>query len=168
MNISISYVSISITGQAAGAGKCDDGDCKQPRGIDNTKSTVGNEVRQRAHAFNELRQALKSGNIDDAKKAFEALEKNLQETTDKSGKNPFAPDTKLGKKLAALGAAIESGDLSEAKQAFRALTHAMRHAHRAHQHQGGAEDSPVTGPTGGAGSSTTETPAPLTSLNVTA
>ncbi len=171
MNISISYVSISFTSSASGSTAPVDGSGGAKPAKADPRGTVGSEVSQRAHDLNDLRHALKAGNLDDARKAFASLQKDLQNVSDKNGKNPFAPDTKLGKDLAAIGTALESGDLSAAKQSFRALTHDMRSAHRAHHHHHHHHDGDDT-----SSSTTTTTPTtpvttpttPVTSTNTSA
>jgi len=80
--------------------------------------------QQQRQNFNQLSQALQSGNLDAAKQAFSAL----------SAKSPTAAadaNSPLGK----LGQALQSGDVGAAQQAFAAL----RSGH--HHHQNAAASS---------------------------
>jgi hypothetical protein len=75
--------------------------------------------QQQRQGFNQLSQALSSGNLDAAKQAFSAL----------SAKSPTAaadPNSPLGK----LGAALQSGDVNAAQQAFAAMRSGHHHHHQ--------------------------------------
>lgn len=72
--------------------------------------------QQQRQDFNQLSQALKSGNLDAAKQAFSSL----------SAKSPTAaadPNSLLGK----LGQALQSGDIGAAQQAFASLRSGHHH-----------------------------------------
>ncbi|WP_334168710.1 hypothetical protein [Methylobacter sp.] len=72
--------------------------------------------QQQRQDFNQLSQALKSGNLDAAKQAFSSL----------SAKSPTAaadPNSPLGK----LGQALQSGDIGAAQQAFSSLRSGHHH-----------------------------------------
>jgi len=82
-----------------------------------TVSGAGRWQQQR-QSFNQLSQALQSGNLDAAKQAYSAL----------SAKSPTAasdPNSPLGK----LGQALQSGDIGAAQQAFAALKSGHHHHH---------------------------------------
>ncbi|HEY8034367.1 MAG TPA: hypothetical protein VIF37_02115 [Methylobacter sp.] len=82
--------------------------------------------QQQRQNFNQLSQALQSGNLDAAKQAFSAL----------AAKSPTAvadPNSPLGK----LAQALQSGDIGAAQQAFSAL----RSGHHHHRDQDAASQS---------------------------
>lgn len=72
---------------------------------------------QNRQSFNQMSQALQSGNLADAQKAFSSLSANSPSASDP--KNP----------LAQIGKALQSGDIKAAQQAFSTLR-------AGHHHQG--------------------------------
>ena len=175
MNISISYISISFSATAASKTGSATGTAGDPPAINEPSSANRNGPSQRAHDLRDLRHALRDGSLDDAKNAYAALKQDFEKVSDKTGKNPFSADTKLGKDFEAIGKALESGDLSGAKQAFRAFTHDMRSAHRAQHHNHQDEESEHQTSSGATPAATTTTAtvsntteAPATRLNATA
>ncbi len=87
--------------------------------------------QQQRQGFNQLSQALQSGNLDAAKQAFSAL----------SAKSPTAaadPNSPLGK----LGQALQSGDVGAAQQAFAALRSGHHHHHDAASQSAAATSTP--------------------------
>ncbi len=123
-------------------------------------------LKQQFQDFKALRKALKSGDVDAAQKAYDALQKDIQANAKAGGKNPFDPNTQAGKDLAAIGTALQAKDLDAAKSAFRALHQDLRppqggveHGGRAHgrhhpDNDGDADDQ-NGGSTGTAQNSTT-------------
>jgi len=75
--------------------------------------------QQQRQNFNQLSQALKSGNMDAAKQAFASLSSKSSNASD--------PNSPLGK----LGQALQSGDIGAAQQAFAALKSGHHHHHEA-------------------------------------
>ena len=89
--------------------------------------------------FKSLSAALNSGNLNDAKTAFAALQKDLQNAPTQNGKSPFDPNSKLGQDFAAIGKALQSGDVAGAKQALQTFRQDMHGAHKAHHHHQDAD-----------------------------
>jgi hypothetical protein len=87
------------------------------------------ESRQTRKDFKALRDALKSGDLDAAKQAYAALQKDLKAAGAQPGKpNLLDPSTQEGKDFAAIGKALDSGTLSDAQSAFSALKTDLRGA----------------------------------------
>ncbi|MGZ4995122.1 MAG: hypothetical protein ACXV79_13275 [Methylobacter sp.] len=78
--------------------------------------------QQQRQGFNQLSQALQSGNLDAAKQAYSAL-------SSKSSTAAADPNSPLGK----LGQALQSGDVGAAQQAFAALRSGHHHHDAASQ-----------------------------------
>jgi hypothetical protein len=118
--------------------------------------------------FLALANALQSGNLQGAQKAYASLEalQGSAGATAASSTNPIATD------FAALGQALSSGDLSQAQTAFKQLQTAIQatqqsgsssgttatHGHRHHRHHGGGGSAPT---------STTESPTASSSSTTT-
>lgn len=75
--------------------------------------------QQQRQDFNQLAQALQSGDLSAAQKAFSTLSANSPKAAD--------PNSPLGK----LGAALQTGDVKAAQQAFSALKSGGHHHHNA-------------------------------------
>ena len=95
-------------------------------------------VDKRPDELSQLEQALKSGSLGDAQKAFSALSKAVEGrpkpgTPDNDGDD----DSKKKAALEDLGKALKSGDLAGARKALTALKNGLqklrrKHAHKAH------------------------------------
>jgi hypothetical protein len=92
----------------------------------NQANSLQNVNRQRPTEFQELTQALQSGNLTNAQQAFGVLAKSatsagIQTTTD----------------LSALGSALQSGDLAGARAAYSAVQQGLHNSNpiAAHHHR---------------------------------
>ena len=135
-----------------------------------------NGRKQGMQDFKALQKALQSGDIDAAKKAFEAFQKDLQASATNSSKSNskklrFDPDSQVGKDFQAVSDALSSGDITAAQTAFATFkkdlkasfqNHGAAGAGRAHHHHhdddGDADD--------GGSMTTTTTPTPTTTQTV--
>ncbi|HVC19867.1 MAG TPA: hypothetical protein VNE16_07300 [Vicinamibacterales bacterium] len=91
-------------------------------------------MQQRRNAFQQLTQALQSGNLAQAQQAFGSLTAN--------GLTGPGASTPVGQDLAALGQALQSGNLTSAQQAFAKLQSDAQQAMQSHhQHHGAGQKS---------------------------
>jgi hypothetical protein len=86
-----------------------------------------NTMQQRRQSFNDLTQALQSGDLASAQKAYSTLVQN----TPGASNNPNSP-------LAQIGQALQSGDLAGAQSAMSSLKAARHGGHHHHHGNGGA------------------------------
>ena len=119
-------------------------------------------AQQRRQDFNNLAQALQSGDLSGAQQAFSDLQQLRQSSSSNlsSATQPSNQSTNvIAQDFTALGDALKSGDLSQAQSAFAKLgqdlkaaqggsghTHGAHHGHHAHRSNDGDADD------GGAGS----------------
>ncbi len=119
-------------------------------GVSNTSfyqtNSAQTNFQQIRDSFQQLGQALQSGDLTAAQQAFAALQQlmpNLsagsqtQTGQQGSGQNQFATD------LSALSQALQSGDLTKAQDAFAKLQQDMQSVHKRHHHHssGASQDS---------------------------
>jgi cobalamin biosynthesis Mg chelatase CobN len=78
-----------------------------------------------AQAWKELESSLKSGDLSDAKKAYETIVKLHQEQVSSSGSTQQG-ESQMDKDMDALGKALDSGDLSTAQSAFATVQSDMK------------------------------------------
>ena len=119
-------------------------------GVSNTNLYQANSAQtnfqQIRDSFQQLGQALQSGDLNAAQQAFASLQQlipNLsagsqtQTGQQGSGQSQFAAD------LSALSQALQSGDLTKAQDAFAKLQQDMQAAHKRHHHHnsGASQDS---------------------------
>jgi hypothetical protein len=78
--------------------------------------------------FQQLGQALKSGNLADAQQAFTALTQNAP-NSGQTGQGQLSQD------ITTLGNALQSGDLTSAQDAFLKLQQDLKTAGHAHHHR---------------------------------
>ena len=110
-------------------------------GVSNTNLYQANSAKtnfqQIRDYFQQLGQALQSGDLNGAQQAFAALQQlmpNLSAASQTqtgqqgSGQSQFAAD------LSALGQALQSGDLTKAQDALTKLQQDMQSAHKRHHH----------------------------------
>lgn len=114
------------------------------------QNSVQNPASQRQIDFQQLAQALRSGDLSGARQAYSALQRSIGvsrsiQGTSQSGNTLGSPNDGP---FAALTQALRSGDLSGAQQAFAALTAQLHGAH-GHRHYGANLQSPATGRVGG-------------------
>jgi outer membrane protein assembly factor BamD (BamD/ComL family) len=109
--------------------------------LNQADSLQKNNQQQRTE-FQQLTQALQSGNLTNAQEAFSALTK--------SATSSGVQSLQLTKDLSGLGAALQSGDLSRARQAYSSVQQNLAssnpmavHHHRAHH--GGASQILTSG-----------------------
>ena len=96
----------------------------------------GNPLAKLKKSFDDLSNALQSGNLSDAKNALAQLEKYAPPQTAR-GNNP------LSDKINALSKALDAGDLSGAQKAFADIKNAIA------QHKSGTGGPPRGAPPGG-------------------
>ncbi len=116
----------------------------------NQANNLQNANQQRRTEFEQLTQALQSGNLTNAQQAFGALTKS----TTSSG----SPSVQLTQDLSAMGSALQSGNLAGARDAYSAVQQGLQnsnpmaaHHHRPH-HGGGGSRILTSGFPGSAGS----------------
>jgi len=119
----------------------------------NQTNDVQNTNQQRRTAFQQLTQALQSGNLTNAQQAFGALAKNATSSGLQS--------VQLTQNLNTLGTALQSGDLAGARDAYSLVQQGLQspnsmaaHHHRPHHGGGGSRvlTSGFPGDTSNAGS----------------
>ena len=118
-------------------------------------------MAQRKQYFNQLNQALQSGDLAGAQKAYSSLQQltpggnqNSGSTAGANGANSIQSD------FSALGQALQSGDLSGAQKAFTQVQQGMqagRAGHHHHHHSKAANDTTSTQDSSGTGSSSSST-----------
>ncbi|HAM73060.1 MAG TPA: hypothetical protein DCM86_15585 [Verrucomicrobiales bacterium] len=111
-----------------------------------------------------LRSALKAGDIDAAKAAYDKLQKDIAASAKSGGTPKIDPNSQAAKDLAAIGTALESKDIQAAQNAFASFGKDLRAQgpggtggpHRTHRHadNDGDEDDKA-GPPAAAGGSPT-------------
>ena len=123
----------------------------------NQVNHLQNANQQRRTEFQQLTQALQSGNLSNAQQAFGALSKS----TASSG----IQSMQLTQDLNTLGLALQSGDLSGARDAYSSVQQGLRNsnlmvAHHHRPHHGGSGSRVLTsgfpGSTGGRAASPSE------------
>lgn len=88
------------------------------------------KMAQRKQDFQSLADALQSGNLSDAQKAFAQLQSDGVKTSQTQNSNSQSSP------LQALASALQNGDLSGAQQAFAQLQQGMKAHHHHHNKQG--------------------------------
>jgi len=122
------------------------------QGLD-PQNGAGKKIRD---DFQQLQQALSSGDLDQAKQAFSTLQSDLPGGATSS-------NSPLGKALGAIGDALNSGDVNGAQQAFAALQQQQRqggvggHHHHHHHKASGTDGSTSSSSTSTSTDSTTTT-----------
>ncbi len=103
----------------------------------NQANNVQNTNQQRRTEFQQLTQALRSGDLTNAQQAFGALAKSATSSGIES--------VQLTQDLNALGAALQSGDLAGARDAYSSVQRGLQnsnsmvaHHHRPHHGGGGS------------------------------
>jgi len=96
-------------------------------------SSQQNTVQQ---TFNQLMQAVQSGNLANARQAYATLMQSVPgssspSTASNGANNPFASA------LQQIGQALQSGNISSAQSVLSALRTQMQGAHHHHHHRGG-------------------------------
>jgi len=86
------------------------------------------EFAQRAQSFKALGDALKSGDMAGAQKAYDTLQANAPKNANGNANSP------MGQDFSALGDALKSGDVSAAQKAFATLQQDGQALHKAHGH----------------------------------
>jgi len=156
-------------------------------------SSTTNQGSPRGGAMKSLVDSIDNGDMSGAKSAFDALQKNRPGAgaSSSTGTNATTGTSQRDQDIAALGKAIDSGDADAAKQALAKLrddgknaagaakgaqgaqgAQGAHHHHRGHKAQaaggssatsGSAQDSALTY---GASASSTQTPAPGSTVDV--
>ncbi|MBI1777946.1 MAG: hypothetical protein HYR63_21625 [Proteobacteria bacterium] len=118
-------------------------------GITSGTSSVSNpflqslqdELQQRLANFKALQEAVKSGDLAGAKKAFAALQKSAQLGGQDPNGQLFGPNDQLNNDFKALGDALDAGNLPDAKKAFAKLQQDMIAARKSGHHHHRNHDS---------------------------
>jgi len=154
-------------------------------------SSTSNDGSARGGAMKSLVDGINSGDLSGAKAAFDALQKHRQggAAASSSATGSATGTSQRDQDIAAIGKALDSGDADAAKQALAKLQEDRKNAagasgatqgtHEAHHHHGhrtqsagGASASSGTAQaaplTYGASASTAQTPAPGSTVDVTA
>ena len=92
-----------------------------------------NNIRQN---FQQLSQALQSGDLSGAQQAYATLLQNLPNQGANGSSNSNNP---FQQAIASIGSALQSGDVSSAQQALQQLQGQMKGAHHHHHHGGGQQ-----------------------------
>jgi ribosomal protein S20 len=99
------------------------------------QSDMATKMAQRKQDFQSLADALQSGNLTDAQKAFAQLQSDGVKTGQTQNNN--SQGSSQNSPMQALASALQNGDLAGAQQAFAQLQQGMK-AHHHHHHQQGA------------------------------
>src|SRR5580765_4790505 len=95
-----------------------------------------NNIRQN---FQQLAQALQSGDLSNAQAAYASLIQNLPNQTQNGSSNSSNP---FQQAIASIGSALQSGDLNGAQQTLQTLQSQMKGAHHGHHHRHGTSQPP--------------------------
>jgi hypothetical protein len=144
-------------------------------------SSTTTDGMSRGRAMKALVDGINSGDLTSAKTAFDALEKDRQRggAAASSTSGATTGTSQRDQDIAALGKALDSGDADAAKQALAKLrddgknaagatqgAHPHHHGHKAQATtSGNDQDTPLTY---GASASSTQTPAPGSTIDVSA
>jgi hypothetical protein len=135
----------------------------------NQVNMLQNTNQQRRAEFQQLTQALQSGNLSNAQQAFSAL-------TGRATSSGFV-SVQLAQDLSKLGSALQSGNLTSARQAYSSVQQNLQHsnplaAHHHRPHHGGGGSHLLTSgfpdSTGNSDSSTTSPSNVFQPVNLTA
>ncbi len=97
------------------------------------QADTATKLAQQKKDFQSLADALKSGNLADAQKAFAQLQSDGVKISQTQSSN--SQTSSQSSPLQALSGALQNGDLAGAQQAFAQLQQGMK-AHHHHHHQG--------------------------------
>jgi ribosomal protein S20 len=143
-------------------------------------SQISDALKQRKQDFTALSNALQSGDIAGAQKAFSAMQQDTQtirqfrsgQGGDRDGDNDGSKAVQAGQSgqnsktsmqdlMKSLKQALSSGDLQGAQQAFATLQQNMQanQGHRHHHHGGGAQPAASSAVSSAASTSTISTTA---------
>ncbi len=99
-----------------------------------TASVLQNSFKQKQTEFQQLAQALQSGNLSSAQQVFGALTQNASGST-------AIQNTQLGQDFSTLGSDLQAGNLTAAQKAYATLKQDVQNASSAgqvhHHHHGG-------------------------------
>jgi DNA-binding FadR family transcriptional regulator len=98
------------------------------------QTDTATKMAQRKQDFQSLADALQSGNLSDAQKAFAQLQNDGVKTGQTQSSN--SQSNSQSSPLQALASALQNGDLSGAQQAFTQLQQGMKAHHHHHNKQG--------------------------------
>jgi len=118
-----------------------------------TGATQQTQWNQSNNPFQQLSQALSSGNLAAAQTAFATIQQNAPQGSTSQGAQGTSSQNSRQAAFAALGQALQSGDLAGAQEAFAQLQQTGGHHHHHHESQsattGTAGDTlDITGNTG--------------------
>lgn len=96
---------------------------------------AGASFQKRKNDAMALEKALKSGDLDAAKKAFETFKKNVPKPPSASDQEKTPLGTNPALDIKAVGEALKAGDIEAAQKAFKAFKHDVREARFRQHHQ---------------------------------
>ncbi|MGA9041819.1 MAG: hypothetical protein WB421_14905 [Terriglobales bacterium] len=108
-------------------------------------STLQSSAKQKQTEFQQLAQALQTGNLSSAQQVFGALTQNAPSST-------AILNTQLGQDFSSLGSDLQTGNLAAAQKAYAAVQQDVQNAGggaqvRHHHHHGGhVAPNPTTAP----------------------
>jgi len=107
-------------------------------------STLQSSQKQSQTEFQQLAQALQTGNLSSAQQVFGALTQNAPSST-------AILNTQLGQDFSALGSNLQTGNLTTAQKAYAAVQQDVQNAgggqvHHHHHHGGHVAPNPTTAP----------------------
>jgi hypothetical protein len=144
-------------------------------GLQNIDSNQFSAFKQRRQDFQALAQALGSGDLTGAQKAFAAFQQDMQtirqsRAGQQSQTGQQSSQTSVKDAIDALGKALSAGDLSGAqkaldtlKQDFQSMAQSKAHGHHHHRHTDSAQSA-----SGANAPTATGSAAPTTGINTTA
>lgn len=139
-------------------------------------SQISDVFKQRKQDFTALANALQSGDLAGAQKAFAAMQQDSQAISQAQGGQAGAGNavqagpssqsgaTSMGDLMNQLKQALSSGDLQGAQQAFASIQQSKGHGHH-HHHGGGSQPSAASTVSM---SNSSSSPSATTSVNTTA
>ncbi len=90
--------------------------------------------------FQQLSQAVQSGDLASAQQAYAALTQNLPSQGANAGNGQFQ------QAIQSIGSALQSGNISGAQNALQALQTQMKGAHHGHHHHGQTQQADASQP----------------------
>ena len=94
------------------------------------------KIQQQKEYYDQLAQALQSGDLAAAQKAFAGLQKGMPQTSQASTQT-----SQMKTDMDSLAKALQSGDVSAAKTAFAAVQQDMKTGHKGHHGHHGAPEA---------------------------
>jgi hypothetical protein len=114
---------------------------------------MSSRFAQARQAFDDLGNALQSGDLSDAQSAFAALTQiGADGSQGANASRPADPNNPIANDLSAVGQALQSGDLKAAQSAFQKVQRDLQVSHRGrhhhHRREEVAQNTPAPQPSG--------------------